>query len=247
MIEMVNLTKTFGEKRAVNGLHLSINAGEFFAFLGPNAAGKTTTIKMLVGLLRPSSGHALICGYDIQKKPLEAKRHISYVPDFPHLYEKLSAIEYLEFIGGVYELPKEVIADESQRLLEAFHLNEAQNQLVEDFSHGMKQKLVMCGALLHDPAVIIIDEPMVGLDPRSARILKDILKDKSKEGKTIFMSTHTLSVAEELADRIGIINQGQLIALGTLDEINDLNAQKSARLEETFLQLTQEEAYEEPV
>lgn len=238
MIKTLNLTKIYGENKAVDNLTLEISPGEFFAFLGPNAAGKTTTIKMLVGLLRPTSGQAFIGGYDIQKQYVQAKALISYIPDVPYLYEKLTGREFLDFVGGLYQLEPTEQKKRADQLLDMFGLSQSQHQLIEDYSHGMRQKLVMCAAFLHEPKIIIVDEPMVGLDPRSARLVKDVLKQKSKEGVTVFMSTHTLSVAEELADRIGIIDRGKLIATGTMEHLRQIS-QKSGHLEEIFLELTQ--------
>ncbi|MCP4649475.1 MAG: ABC transporter ATP-binding protein [PVC group bacterium] len=241
MIKTENLRKEFGDLVALNDLSLDIAEGEFFAFLGPNAAGKTTTIKLLIGLLKPTKGTAYVCGYNIQKDYVEAKKHISYIPDFPFLYEKLTAREFLHFVCDLYpeqemKNRKTVIDD----LLLKFNLNEHQNHLIEHYSHGMRQKLVFAASLIHDPKVMIIDEPMVGLDPHSTRVVKDILKEKSKQGVTIFLSTHTLSVAEELADRIGIIDHGKLIAIGTLDELRKSSGE-GGRLEDVFLRLTEEE------
>ncbi len=237
MIKTNKLTKVFGDNKAVNELSLDISQGEFFAFLGPNAAGKTTTIKMLTGLLRPTSGRAFICGYDIQKDYVQAKALISYIPDVPYLYEKLTGKEFLEFVAGLYKLDRRESDKEADQLLEMFSLDRDKHKLIQDYSHGMRQKLVMCSAFLHHPQVIIIDEPMVGLDPRSSRLVKDVLKAKSGEGITIFMSTHTLSVAEELADCIGIIDRGRLIAVGTMDELKKIS-KKEGQLEDIFLELT---------
>jgi len=240
MIKISNLTKRFGDLIAVDKLSLEIEKGEFFAFLGPNAAGKTTTIKLLIGLLKPTQGNVYIGGFDIQKDYVQAKALISYIPDFPFLYDKLTAREFLEFIKKLYpnqNIPKpDKLMNE---LLSQFGLTPYQDNLIEYYSHGMKQKLVFAAALLHGPQVMIIDEPMVGLDPHSTRIVKDILKVKSKqEGVTIFLSTHTLAVAEELADRIGIIDKGKLIALGTQSQLGESSG--GGKLEDIFLRLTEE-------
>lgn len=240
MIQIKNITKRFGAVVAVDNISLEIARGELFAFLGPNAAGKTTTIKLIAGLLRPTEGQILIGGYDIQKQYIQAKRLISYVPDIPYLYDKLTAEEFLYFIARLYELNGYDIEKKSKALLELFGLKGYSSVLIEEFSHGMRQRLVMCAAFIHDPTVILIDEPLVGLDPRSGRLLKDILKAKSKEGVTIFMSTHTLNIAEELSDRIGIIDRGRVIALGSFDELQRLSG-VNGHLEEVFLKLTQEE------
>ncbi|MFH2138108.1 MAG: ABC transporter ATP-binding protein [Candidatus Omnitrophota bacterium] len=241
MIKTENLTKEFGDLIAVNDLSLDIKEGEFFAFLGPNAAGKTTTIKLLTGLLAPTKGRAYICGYDMQTNYIEAKRLISYIPDFPYLYEKLTAREFLNFVCELYsrqDMKKQ--QEEISELLSVFGLEEHQHNLVEQYSHGMRQKLVFAASLIHDPRVMIIDEPMVGLDPHSSRVVKDILKKKSKDGVTIFLSTHTLSVAEELADRIAIIDHGKLLAVGTQAELERSSGAKG-KLEDIFLRLTEEE------
>ncbi len=240
MIKTINLTKDFGSIRAVDNLCLDIPEGELFAFLGPNGAGKTTTIKMLTGLLKPTSGKIFIGGYDIEKDYLKAKALISYIPDAPFLYDKLTGREFLNLVAGLYGLEREE-KRKIPELLDFFGLSSWENRLVEDYSHGMRQKLIMGASLLHHPRLIIIDEPLVGLDPRSARQVKDVLKRKSQEeGVTIFISTHTLSLAEELAGRIGIIDRGRLIALGTVEELKR-QAHSSGKLEETFLKLTEDE------
>ncbi|MFH1093033.1 MAG: ABC transporter ATP-binding protein [Candidatus Omnitrophota bacterium] len=241
MIKIDNLSKHFGELIALDNLSIEISQGEFFAFLGPNAAGKTTTIKLLTGLLKPTGGSASICGYDIQKDYIKAKSLISYIPDFPFLYDKLTGREFLDFIVNLYPEGASKRTEELMReLLFIFGLEPHKDNLVEYYSHGMRQKLVFAASLLHNPSVIIIDEPMVGLDPHSVKVVKDILKNKSKEGVTIFLSTHTLSVAEELADRIGIIDKGKLLAIGTLDNLKSSFAIKG-KLEDVFLRITEEE------
>jgi ABC-2 type transport system ATP-binding protein len=241
MIQTQNLSKNFGLLRAVDDLSLDIGAGEFFAFLGPNAAGKTTTIKMLAGLLKPSFGTARVAGFDIQQNPAAAKRLISYVPDFPFLYDKLTPTEFLRFVGELYELDKAEIMRLTGRLFEQFHLTDYHNELIENLSHGTKQRVAIAAGLLHDPKVLIIDEPMVGLDPMHARVVKDEFKARSQAGCTIFLSTHTLSVAEEMADRIGIINHGRLIALGTVAELRAQNTEAEGALEKIFLSLVDAE------
>ena len=248
MITTTGLTKNFGALRAVDGLDLDIGQGEFFTFLGPNGAGKTTTIKMLTGLLKPTLGTVRVAGYDLQRDPTAAKRLISYVPDFPFLYEKLTPREFLRFIGELYEMPKAKITSQTGELFEQFHLGEYHNELIENLSHGTRQRVAIAAALLHDPKVFIIDEPMVGLDPKHARIVKDEFKARSQAGCTIFLSTHTLSVAEEMADRIGIINHGRLIALGTVAELRRLNTDREGALEKIFLSLVDaEEKHREEV
>jgi len=240
MIRTRNLTKCFGELKAVNNLSLEIAPGEFFAFLGPNAAGKTTTIKLLTGLLRPTSGECSIGGHNLQREPEAAKRLIAYVPDFPFLYDKLTSLEFMRFTGEMFEVEPGEIASRTGALFERFGLDPFRHELTENLSHGTRQRLVIASALLHDPKVLIIDEPMVGLDPMHARIVKDELKARSRAGTTIFLSTHQLGVAEELADRIGIINQGRLIAVGTLEELRGQTSGTGA-LEAIFLSLTEEE------
>lgn len=219
-------------------LDLEVEPGEIFAFLGPNGAGKTTTIKMIVGLLCPSEGSVAVCGYDMATQAIQAKETLSYVPDQPYLYEKLTAREFLHFIADIYNIERDVGDVKVARMIELFELGEFVDQLAENYSHGMKQRVVMAAALLHDPRVIVIDEPMVGLDPRSARLLKNILTQRAREGACVFMSTHTLSVAEDIADRVGIIDRGDLVALGTIDELRG-RAQVEGRLEDVFLAITE--------
>lgn len=243
MIEIRNLSKRYGEKVALHDLCLSLKPGEVFAFLGPNGAGKTTTIKILTGLVRPSSGSATIGGFDITKQGLQAKALMSYVPDEPHLYEKLTAREFMRMIGDLYRMPREVVEAQIAEMALYFDLNDFIDDLTESFSHGMKQRTVIAAALLHNPKVLVIDEPMVGLDPKSARDTKDLLRKLATEkGLTVFMSTHTLSVAEEVADRIGILSHGRLVALGTLLELRALQSKRDGpghhRLEDLFLELT---------
>jgi ABC-2 type transport system ATP-binding protein len=243
MIRTEHLTKSYGALTAVNDLNLDIAQGEFFAFLGPNGAGKTTTIRLLTGLLKPTSGRALIGGYDIQQDPIEARKLMSYVPDFPFLYDKLQPLEFMGFVGELYGMGPAEIRRASEELFETFDLEDTGSQLIENLSHGTRQRLVIASALLHHPKVIIIDEPMVGLDPRSARVVKDVLKARSRAGVTVFLSTHILHVAEELADRIGILNHGRLIAVGTMNELRQASGSGGA-LEDTFLTLTREAAQE---
>jgi ABC-2 type transport system ATP-binding protein len=240
MIQTRNLTKRFGDLTAVDDLTLDVAPGEFFAFLGPNAAGKTTTIKMLAGLMRPTSGACSIGGHDLQREPEAAKRLLAYVPDFPFLYEKLTCAEFMRFIGEMFEIEPPEIPRRTGALFERFGLDPFRHELAENLSHGTRQRLVIASALLHDPKVLIIDEPMVGLDPMHARIVKDELKARSRAGATIFLSTHQLGVAEELADRIGIIGQGRLIALGTLEELRRQSS-GTRELEGIFLKLVEGE------
>jgi ABC-2 type transport system ATP-binding protein len=243
MIEICNLRKTYGNKVALHELNLSVKAGEVFAFLGPNGAGKTTTIKILSGLLRATSGTAKVAGYDLSTDGLEARSLMSYVPDEPYLYDKLTAREFLRMIGDMYGMKRDRIEERIDSVVKTFELTEFLDSLTESYSHGMKQRTVIAAALLHEPRLLVIDEPMVGLDPKSARTVKDTLKGLSRNtGMTVFMSTHTLSVAEEVADRIGILNKGRLAALGTLDEMRHLRTATKAeghdRLEDLFLELT---------
>ncbi len=251
MIRIEKLNKYYGKVHALNNLDLIIPTGEFFGCLGPNGAGKTTTIKIMVGLLRASSGEAYLGGNDselfnIATHPEKAKAITGYIPDSPHLYEKLTGYEYVHFVGGLYNVPVQKIDKHIQHYFELFNLLHAAHDLIESYSHGMRQKVVMTGALVHDPKVLIVDEPMVGLDPRSSRIVKDLLKQKSREGMTIFLSTHTLDVAEELCDRIGILQRGNLAALGTMDELRSLAKDETSglRLESVFLKLTEEQEQE---
>ncbi|MBX3179575.1 MAG: ABC transporter ATP-binding protein [Candidatus Hydrogenedentes bacterium] len=238
MIQTEQLTKHFGAKIAVSPLDMFIPEGTFFCFLGPNGAGKTTTIKMLTGLLRPSGGVARVGGIDIQQDPVAAKRLLGYVPDHPFLYDKLSGREFMRFVAGLYQLPEAHYRAHCEPLLEMFEISRVGDQLIEDYSHGMRQKLSFASCFLHDPKIVIVDEPWVGLDPKNIRFVKDFLKQKTREeGLTVFMSTHTLSIAEEIADQIGIINEGKLLHMGTVAEIKALHKNPGS-LEEVFLELT---------
>jgi ABC-2 type transport system ATP-binding protein len=242
-IETRALGKKYGDRTALEALDLVVAEGEFFCFLGPNGAGKTTTIKILTGLVRPSSGSARVGGFDLAKEPLEAKALMGYVPDHPHLYDKLTGREMLRFVAGLYRLPAADFASLSAELLEVFELSHKADQLIESYSHGMRQKLSFACCFLHRPRVVVVDEPWVGLDPKNIRAVKDYLKQKTREGLTVFMSTHTLSIAEEVADRVGIIHRGRLRQVGTVAEIKAL-AQRPGSLEEVFLELTREEQEE---
>ena len=235
MIKTEQLTKKFGNFVAVDNVNLDLHPGEIFGFLGPNGAGKTTTIRMLIGLLKPTSGRVTIAGFDLEKNPISAKSLVGFIPDRPYIYEKLTALEFMSFIGGIYGMDQAEIDKKAPGLLEFFDLKDWADELAESFSHGMKQRLVYASAMLHDPKVIIVDEPMVGLDPKVARLLKDSFRSLAhEEGKTIFMSTHTLEVAEEVCDRIGIILHSQLIAEGTMDELRSQAKSKDANLEDIF-------------
>ncbi|MEX0676581.1 MAG: ABC transporter ATP-binding protein [Pirellulales bacterium] len=238
MIEIDNVTRKYGTKVAVSQLTLRIPSGELFAFLGPNGAGKTTTIKMMVGLLRPSSGTIRLCGYDVALRQLAANRLLGYVPDVPYLYDKLSGMEFLRFIADMYGLEKPDRDNKIDEQIDTFAMRDFVCDLTESYSHGMKQRLTFAAALLHDPKVLVIDEPMVGLDPRTVRLVKDLLRAKAAGGQTIFMSTHLLAIAEEIADRVGIVDQGRLRFLGTLDELGEQLATHDASLEELYLSFT---------
>ena len=243
MIELINLVKVFGDLTAVDHINLTVAKGEFFAVLGPNAAGKTTTIKMLTGLITPTSGKALVAGIDVQKQPLEARKRLAYVPDFPFLYDKLTPWEFIRFTGQLFHVEEKVIREKGEELVHRFHLDQYLRKPIEGLSHGTKQRVAIVSALLHDPEVFVIDEPMVGLDPQHARVVKDILREKASAGMTVFLSTHQLSIAEEMADRIGIIHKGKLAGVGTIDELQQQSGH-DGRLEECFLKLTAEELEE---
>jgi ABC-2 type transport system ATP-binding protein len=240
MIELLGVTKYYGNKVAVDHLDLTVARGELFAFLGPNGAGKTTTIKMLCGLLFPNAGTLRIGGHDVLNNGDEARQIVSYVPDQPYLYEKLTGREFMEFIMEMYGMNPNHGRKRMQELIETFGLAPFVDDLTESYSHGMKQRTVFAAALLHEPQVLIVDEPMVGLDPRSQRLVKDLLRQHVRHGGTVFMSTHLLSDVEELGTRIGVVHRGKLIGLGTLDSLRT-QAQLDGSLEDVFLKLTAEE------
>lgn len=239
MIQIQELNKSFGAVHAVRNLTLDVPPGELFCFLGPNGAGKTTTIKMLTGLLRPDSGRIRIGGFDIATQAVEAKRIMGYIPDMPFLYEKLTPVEFLKFIADLYRVPSPDIRATVDAALTPFGLDDVRNALIGELSHGMRQRLLYVATFLHDPKVVFIDEPLIGLDPHSIRMIKDLLRSKARAGMTILLTTHILALAEEIADRIGIISGGSLIALGKL---SDLRAQTgiAGKLEDVFLKLTEE-------
>lgn len=241
MIELIHIVKRFGDVLAVNDLSLTVKPGEFFVVLGPNAAGKTTTIRILSGLIKPTSGTARVAGFDVQAQPLEVKRRMAYVPDFPFLYDKLTPWEFIRFTGQLFRMDMAKIQSTGRELIERFSLGDFSNKTIEGLSHGTRQRVAIVSALLHEPEVFVIDEPMVGLDPHHARVVKDVLKERSLKGMTVFLSTHQLSVAEEMADRIGIIHQGKLIAVGTREELRKQSGAEGP-LESAFLALTAEEA-----
>ena len=237
-IETFNLTKNYGSLAAVNNLNLKIRSGEVFGFLGPNGAGKTTTIKLMTGLLKPTKGTVKIMGKDIQEDPLGTKKNIGLIPDEPQIYEKLTGIEFLRFMGNIFAVDRKEIEEKIKELLKIFDLTGRGEELIQSYSHGMKQKMAIAGALIHSPGVLFFDEPTVGLDPKSAKIIKDIIKFRAKSGDCIFMSTHILEIAERICDRVGIINNGVLAAVGNMDELRKVSKEKEGSLEEIFLQLT---------
>ncbi len=238
MIELKSLTKKFGDYKAVDDLNLFVKKGEIFGFIGPNGAGKTTTIKMIGGILAPSAGTVTVAGIDIQKEPEKAKSKIGFIPDRPYLYEKLTGMEFLKFTADLYSVPDDIFNKKAQQNLEMFSLADWSDELIESYSHGMKQRLIMSAALLHDPEVIIVDEPMVGLDPVAIMLVKDLFQRLAHKGVTVFMSTHTLAVAEDICERIGVINKGHLIASGTTAELQREANVTDAALEQVFLNLT---------
>jgi ABC-2 type transport system ATP-binding protein len=240
MIELKDLTKKYGEFQAVNRLNLSVKKGEIFGFIGPNGAGKTTTIKMMGGILEPTAGTVIIAGFNMQKEPEKAKGKIGFIPDRPYLYEKLTGMEFLKFTADLYGVSAEAFQSRALKILKDFSLENWTHELIESYSHGMKQRLIMSAALLHDPEVIIVDEPTVGLDPAAIIMVKDLFKSLADQGVTIFMSTHTLQIAEDTCDRIAVINKGRLIAMGTTQELQREAHVTEADLERVFLNLTSE-------
>lgn len=237
LIETLNLTKRFGDKMAVDNVNLLVQSGEIFGFLGPNGAGKTTTIKMIVGLLQPTSGSVRVAGHDVQADPLAAKAASGFVPDEPNLYAKLSARELLRFVAELYDVPPAQVDRRIEELLRLFDLSAAGDDLIDSYSHGMRQKASLAAALVHDPRVLVLDEPTVGLDPKSARLIKDMLRQLAQRGAAVFLSTHILEIAERMCDRIGIINRGALVAVGTMTELRAMG-QGQTSLEDIFLGLT---------
>ena len=240
MIELKSLTKIYGSFKAVDNLNLTVNQGEIFGFIGPNGAGKTTTIKMMGGILAPTAGTIKIAGIDMQKQPEAAKGKIGFIPDRPYIYEKLTGMEFLKFTADLYGVADETFERKAQKNLEMFSLADWSGELIESYSHGMKQRLIMSAALLHDPRVIIVDEPMVGLDPIAIKMVKELFRQLARKGVTMFMSTHTLAVAEDVCDRIGIIHRGHLIASGSTDDLKREADVTDADLERIFLNLTSE-------
>lgn len=241
MLKINGISKSYnkGKIKAVDNINLDIKKGEIFGFLGPNGAGKTTTIKMIVGLLKPDEGNIILNGTDIWDDPLTAKSMISYVPDNPEIYDRLDGIDYLNFIADMYGISKDERKEKIEKYTNLFNIEDSLGDIISSYSHGMKQKLVLTSALLNNPSLFILDEPMVGLDPKSSFNLKEIMRKMCDEGKTVFFSTHVMEVAEKLCDRIAIINKGKIVALGTMDELR--RAENSASLENIFLELTDNE------
>jgi ABC-2 type transport system ATP-binding protein len=238
VIKIENLVKKYQSLVAVDGLNLEIPKGQLFGFLGPNGAGKTTTIKLLIGLLKPTGGSISIGGVNIHEDPVRAKAMVGYIPDRPYIYNKLTGMEYLEFIGDLFSMEKPLVNSRAAKFLEFFDLKDFANELIEAYSHGMKQKLIISGALIHAPKVVVVDEPMVGLDPRGARQVKNLFRDLCREGTTVFMSTHSLGIAEAMCHRVGIILKGKMIAVGSVDDLRSQAEQDHSDLEEIFLKLT---------
>ncbi len=237
MIRLEDLSKQYGAFTAVDSINLEVRAGEIFGFLGPNGAGKTTTIKMLAGLLKPSSGTVTIDGWDLAHHPNQAKRVVGFIPDRPFLYEKLTALEFLRFIAGLYNCFSNGVEERIDYLFQLFGLSDWQNELIESFSHGMKQRLVMASAFIHQPKLIIVDEPMVGLDPRGAKLVKEVFRGFCGQGGTVFMSTHTLEIAEEVCDRIAIIQEGKIVAVGTIKDLREQTGSQGKALDSIFFKL----------
>ncbi|MFN0181598.1 MAG: ABC transporter ATP-binding protein [Gemmatimonadales bacterium] len=238
MIELTNLTKRYGKFTAVNEITLEIPRGTLYGLLGPNGAGKTTTMRMIAGILRPTSGTVTVAGFDVVTRPMEAKQRLGFIPDRPFVYDKLTGAEFLRFVAGLYGQSGPEIDRRVDELLELFELAPWKHELTESYSHGMRQKLIISSALVHRPEVIVVDEPMVGLDPKSARLLKNIFRHFVDRGGTVLMSTHTLEVAEVMCDRIGIVFGGRIAAAGTMAEIREQTSSGNASLEDVFLKLT---------
>jgi ABC-2 type transport system ATP-binding protein len=246
VIQLANLTKRYGRLTAVDSLNLKVDAGEIFGFLGPNGAGKTTTIRIMMGILKPTTGHVALGGYDVEREAEKAKALAGFIPDRPFIYEKLSGNEFLSFVGRLHHVKTADLHRRITELLEWLELTQWRDELVESYSHGMKQRLVVCAALIHEPRVLIIDEPMVGMDPKGSRTLKDLFRSLAEKGATIFLSTHSISVAEEICHRIGIIQKGRLIACGEMAELYRQAKAQTGNLESVFLELTREQAAAAP-
>jgi len=241
MIQLINLTKHYGNLAAVDDLNIEVPAGQIFGFLGPNGAGKTTTIRTMMGILKPTSGQVLLGQHDMLREPEKAKAICGFIPDRPFIYEKLSGHEFLEFVGKLHRVETERLKTRIAEMLQLLELTSWKDELVESYSHGMKQRLVVCAALVHQPLILIIDEPMVGMDPKGARTLKDLFRALAANGTTIFLSTHSIAVAEEICHRIGIIQKGRLIACGTMAEIHRQASAADGSLESVFLELTRDQ------
>jgi len=241
MIQLIDLTKSYGKLAAVNGLNLEVPAGQIFGFLGPNGAGKTTTIRVMMGILKATSGRVLLDGHDVVSEAQAAKAIAGFIPDRPFIYEKLTGGEFLRFVGKLHGLNSARLEERIAELLEHLELSSWKHELVEGYSHGMKQRLVVCAALIHQPRILIVDEPMVGMDPRGARTLKDLFRALAQDGVTIFLSTHSIDTAEEICHRIGIIRQGKLIACGSMAELQNQADGNHRNLESVFLELTREQ------
>ena len=240
MIQLINLSKHYGKLAAVDNLNMQVAAGEIFGFLGPNGAGKTTTIRCMMGILKPSCGKILLGDHDVIEQAQQAKAICGFIPDRPFIYEKLSGQEFLTFVGKLHRVEDQRLERRNAELLERLELTPWRDELVESYSHGMKQRLVVCAALIHEPRILIVDEPMVGMDPKGARTLKDLFRSLAASGTTVFLSTHSISVAEEICHRIGIIQKGRLIACGSMAEIHSQASNNNGNLESVFLELTRE-------
>lgn len=241
MIRFDGIKKQYGNFVALKSINLDIGKGELFGFLGPNGAGKTTLIRILTGIIKPSSGKVFVGSFELYAEPEKAKSLLGYVPDRPYLYEKLTPLEYFDFMGGLYNVPAPRVQEKGEEMLKLFSLWDRRHELIESFSHGMKQKVAMSAATLHDPDIFVVDEPTVGLDPRSVKLAKDFFRSLAERGKTVFLTTHTLSVAEDLCDRIAIIRNGDIVALGNLEELQKRASMPGNDLEAVFLKITEEE------
>lgn len=247
IIRFSNIQKNYGDFAALKPINLDIFKGELFGFLGPNGAGKTTLIRILTGIIKATCGTVTIGGFSLEKEPENAKKMLGYVPDRPYLYEKLTPLEYFDFMGGLYNINQSEIKSTGEKLLKLFDLWNKRNDLIESFSHGMKQKVAMSAATLHKPDILVVDEPTVGLDPRSVKLTKQFFKDMTSEGRTIFLTTHTLSVAEDLCNRIAIIRSGEIAAMGSMEELRKKASMPNNHLEDIFLKITEEENLPSPI
>ena len=244
MIQLIDLTKHYGKVAAVDGLNLEVPRGQIFGFLGPNGAGKTTTIRVMMGILKATAGRVLLDGHDVVSAAQQAKAIAGFIPDRPFIYEKLSGSEFLEFVGKLHRVDRKDLGPRIGELLDYLELTPWKDELIESYSHGMKQRLVVCAALIHKPRILVVDEPMVGMDPKGARTIKDLFCALAENGTTIFMSTHSISVAEEICQRIGIIQKGRLIACGAMSDLHEQAAGRHDNLESVFLELTREQEHD---